>query len=103
VSPEIHVTQSPEIPWGGVFRGLEEAKLFFERIATYIDNHVAIERLIDGSDRVAVIGRTYGATKSTGRRFDVPLVHLWEFKDGLAVRLEVVVDVPTMLAALAPS
>jgi ketosteroid isomerase-like protein len=64
---------------------------------------VAIERLIDGSDRVAVIGGTYGATKSIGRRFDVPLVHLWEFKDGLAVRLEVVVDVPTMLAALAPS
>jgi uncharacterized protein len=63
---------------------------------------VAIERLIDGSDRIAVVGRGHGIIKGTGRSFDVPLMHLWEFQDGLAVRLEIVLDVPTMQAALAP-
>jgi ketosteroid isomerase-like protein len=67
-----------------------------------LENHVAIERVIDGSDRIAVIGRTHGTIKSTGRGVDVPLMHLWEFEDGLAVRLEIVLDVPTMQAALAP-
>jgi hypothetical protein len=63
---------------------------------------VAIERVIDGSDRIAVIGRGHGTIKSTGRGFDVPIMHLWGFQDGLAVRLEIVLDVPAMQAALAP-
>jgi hypothetical protein len=29
-------------------------------------------------------------------------MHLWGFEDGLAVRLEIILDVPTMQAALAP-
>jgi len=29
-------------------------------------------------------------------------MHLWGFEDGLAVRLEIVLDVPTMQAALEP-
>jgi hypothetical protein len=32
----------------------------------------------------------------------VPIMHLWEFQNGLAVRIEIVHDVPTMQAALAP-
>jgi hypothetical protein len=61
--------------------GLERRKGFFENVARYLDNHVAIDRLLDSSDRIAVIGRTYGT--------------------GLAVRLEIVLDVPAMQAALA--
>jgi ketosteroid isomerase-like protein len=61
---------------------------------------VTIERIIDAGERVAVIGRSYGTAKSTGCKFDVPIMHLCGFKDGLAVRLEIALDVPTMLAAL---
>jgi ketosteroid isomerase-like protein len=102
LSPTIHITQCPEVPWGGVFHGLEEAKVFFGKVNTYLEDHVAIERVIDGSDRIAVIGRGHGTIKSTGRGFDVPIMHLWGFQDGLAVRLEIVLDVPAMQAALAP-
>lgn len=100
LSPKVHITQCPEVPWGGVFQGLEEAKVFFGKVTSYLDSHVSIERRIDGSDRIAVIGRTHGTINGTGRNFDVPLMHLWEFQDGLAVRLEIVLDVPTMQAAL---
>jgi hypothetical protein len=101
LSPQIQITQCPEVPWGGVFEGLENAKLFFENVSSYLENHVAIERLIDGGERIAVIGRAYGSIKSTGRSFDVQIMHLWKFQSGFAVRLEIVLDVPTMQTQLA--
>ena len=100
LSPEIHVTQCPEVPWGGVFQGFEEAKMFFGKMNTYLDTHVSIERIVDGGDRIAIIGRTHGTIRDTGGPFDVPNIHLWAFKDQLAVRLEIVLDVPTIQAAL---
>lgn len=99
LSPEIHITQCPQVPWGGVFQGIELAKVFFGRVNTYLDDHVAIERIVDGGDRIAVIGRGRGIIRATRGFFDVPIMHLWAFKDGLAVRLEIVLDVPTMQAA----
>jgi hypothetical protein len=100
LSHEIHVTQCPQVPWGGVFQGIDEAKLFFGKVNSYLDSHVIIERIINGGDRIAVIGRTHGIIKDTGGAFDVPIMHLWAFKDGLAGRLEIVIDVPVMQAAL---
>ncbi|HTF64285.1 MAG TPA: hypothetical protein VK638_16505 [Edaphobacter sp.] len=92
LSPTIHITQCPEVPWGGVFHGHEEAKVFFGKLSTYLESHVIIERVIDGSDRIAVIGRTHGTTKSTSgdSRMDSPSD--WR----------IVLDVPAMQAALAP-
>jgi uncharacterized protein len=100
LSPEIHITQCPELPFGGIFQGHDEARSFFEGVAKYVDSYVTIERIIDATSRVAVIGRTYGTAKATGRNFDVPILHLWGFRDGLAVRLEIALDVATMQAAL---
>ena len=102
LSPTIHITQCDGVPWGGVFHGLEKAKIFFDKVSAYLENHVAIERVIDGAARIAVVGRTHGIVKGNGRGFDVPIMHLWGFQDGLAVRLEIVLDVPTMQAALEP-
>jgi hypothetical protein len=31
LSPTIHITQCPEVPWGGVFHGLEEAKALLRK------------------------------------------------------------------------
>jgi hypothetical protein len=76
LSPTIHITQCPEVPWGGVFHGLEEAKVFFVKVNTYLEDHVAIERVVDACDRIAVIGRAHGTIKGTGRGFDVPIMHL---------------------------
>jgi hypothetical protein len=45
LSPAIHITQCPEVPWGGVFHGLVEAKVFFGKVNTYLEDHVAIERV----------------------------------------------------------
>ena len=100
LSHNINVIQCPQVPWGGVFHGIDEAQLFFGTVNKYIDSHVAIELIINGGDRIAVIGRAHGTIKDTGGPFDVPIMHLWTFKGGLAGRLEIVLDVPVMQAAL---
>jgi len=100
LSPEIHITQCGELPFGGVFQGLDEAQAFFKGVANYVDSYITIERIIDAGDRIAVIGRAYGTVKSNGHSFDVPVLHLYEFRNELAIRLEIALDVPTMLAAL---
>ena len=99
-SPGIDITQCPEVPWGGHYHGLDGAKTFFGRINQCLDNKVTVVSMIDGSDRIAVIGHTDGVVRSNGKRFSVPIMHLWQFEDGMAVRLEIVLDVPTMQRAL---
>ncbi|HET9157918.1 MAG TPA: nuclear transport factor 2 family protein [Myxococcaceae bacterium] len=101
LSPKIQVTHSPGLPWGGTFRGHDGAKIFLERMTAYVTSYVAIERILDAGDHVAVTGRTYGATRRSGRRFDVPFVHLWHLEEGLVVGLQVVLDLPAFQVALA--
>jgi len=101
LSPEIRITHSPGLPWGGNFQGHEGVKVFLERQASHVIAYTAIERILDAGDHMAVTGRMYGATRRTGRRFDVPIVYLWELEDGLATRLEIVVDLPGFQMALA--
>ena len=101
LSPEIRITHSPGLPWGGSFQGHEGVKVFLERQADYVIAYMSIERILDAGDHMAVTGRMYGATRRTGRRFDVPIVYLWELEDGLATRLEIVVDLPGFQVALA--
>lgn len=100
LAPDIHVVQSLELPWGGMYRGRPGAKMFFSRLAAYLDARVTVEQWIDAGERVAAVGRTHGTTHGGGRSFDVPLVHFWDLKDGQVVRLEIAVDIPTMQAAL---
>jgi uncharacterized protein len=101
LSPDIRISHSPGLPWGGTFEGHDGAKEFFERLARYVNSYVAIERVLDSGDQIAVTGRTYGATRRTGRRFDVPIVYLWELNDGLARRLDIALDLPAFQVALA--
>jgi ketosteroid isomerase-like protein len=101
LSPKIHIAHSPGLPWGGTFHGHDGAKLFLERMASQVTSYMAIERILDAGDHVAVTGRTYGATRRSRRRFDVPFIHLWHLEDGLVVRLQMVLDLPRFQGALA--
>lgn len=100
LSPEVQIMQCPELPFGGVFHGQEGARTFFGKVGTYLDSHVEIERLIDSNNRIAMVGRTYGTVKATDRSFDTQIVHLWELRDGLVVRLEIALDLPALLPLL---
>ena len=100
LSPEIRITHSPQLRCGGTFQGHDGAKEFFERLGTFVTSHVAIERILGMGDQMAVTVWA-GITGRTGRRFAVPIAYLWEFKDGLGVRLDVALDVRRFQVPLA--
>jgi ketosteroid isomerase-like protein len=98
---EIEIYQSYEIPWGGRYKGHDQARQFYDRLKHALDSRVEIERTIDASDHVVTIGRTHGTVRGTGRDFDVPFVHVWTLRSGRVIRFESFIDLPTMLEALA--
>ena len=100
LSPDVRVSQSLDLPWGGTYVGIAEVQMLFEKLWVYINNRAVVERVIDGGDRIPVIGQYHVTVERNGRTFELPFVHLWEFKDGLAVRVEIVTDVALMRAAI---
>ena len=101
LSPEIRITQSPGLPWGGPFQGHHGAKQFFERLETQGTPYVASERVLDGGDQLAVTVWMAGFTRRTEWRLAVPFAYFWVFKDGLAVQLDVALALQTSQAASA--
>jgi hypothetical protein len=99
LSPEIRITHSPGLPWGGSFQGHHGAKQFFERLATDGTPYVAAERTLDAGDEMAVTVWMVGFTRRTEWRLAIPVEYLWVFKDGVAVRVNVALARPTFQAA----
>lgn len=97
---DVTVTQSERLPWGGRFVGSVELGRFAAGVRAYITSEVRIDCMIAAGARVAAIGRTQGTVCATGRSFDIPLVHLFTVNAGRLAALEVLVDVPAMIAAL---
>ena len=60
---------------------------------------MGIERSLDAGDEIAVTVWMTGLTRRTEWRLAVPTAYLWVFKDGLAVRVDVALDLQTFQAA----
>ncbi|PCC71576.1 Ketosteroid isomerase-related protein [Nannocystis exedens] len=99
-APDVQIAQSPEVPWGDRYQGHAGVREFFARLMHALDSSLALERFIDAGEHVVALGRSRGALKAGGRRFDVPIAHVWQIRDGLVARVEYFIDNPTMLAAL---
>jgi ketosteroid isomerase-like protein len=99
--PEIEIYQSYEIPWGGRYKGHDQARQFYDRLTHAVDSRVEIERTIDAADHVVTVGRTRGTARATGREFDLPFVHVWAFRSSRVIRFDAYIDVPSMQEALA--
>lgn len=101
-SPDIHIHQSAELPWGGKYHGHEGLREFLAGLAAHLDNTgLPIDRYLDADNHVIAIGRTEGTVRASGKPFDVPLAHVWTIEDGLATHFTPYIDHPTMRASLA--
>lgn len=98
---DIELVQSTEVPWGGTYRGHEQAAQFFATLTAHLTSTLVFERFIDAGDHVVAVGRTQGTVNGTEARFDVPIAHVWELRDGQVTRVQFCIDNPTMQAALA--
>lgn len=100
IDPEIIVSQTSLLPWGGEYYGFEGVQQFFTELFRSVESQLAVEEFVDAGERVIVIGSTRGRVRATGATFNIRAVHVWTVKGGKGVRFEPNVDTPKMLEAL---
>jgi ketosteroid isomerase-like protein len=100
LSPEIEISQTTELPWGGTYKGHNGARQFFGILQQHAAAMPQPLRYVPAGDSVAVIGRLTGVTRATSVLLDLDIVHIWTVRKGLVVRFEAYIDTPTMLKAL---
>lgn len=87
--------QAQGLPHGGVYRGLAAVRrnIFDPLDRDWWDEFSAEpEELLDAGREVVVLGRYRAVGKATGRRLDVPFVHVWTLRAGKAVRFRQFLD-----------
>ena len=87
--------QAQGLPHGGVYRGLDEVRRnVFEPLDRdwWAEFEAVPSEFLEAENDVVVLGRYRGAAKGTGRRLDVPFVHVWTLRDGKAVRFRQFLD-----------
>jgi uncharacterized protein len=102
--PDIVWHQAQGLPHGGVYHGLQEVRraIFDPLDEEWWDEFTATpdEFLVAGGE-VVVLGRYRGVAKGTGKRLDVPFVHVWTVEGELAVRFRQFLDTAGWVEALA--
>ena len=98
--PEVEFYQSTLLPWGGIYRGQEEAKRFFTTLVEHVESRVDVDNIIDAGEHIVAVGHSRGRVKASGNAFEVAVVHVWTMRQGKALRFENYLDTPTMLRAL---
>ncbi|HWT25544.1 MAG TPA: nuclear transport factor 2 family protein [Solirubrobacteraceae bacterium] len=101
LDPGVEIRQSAEVPWGGTYRGIDEALRFFGTLVAHIRTQVEVDRLIVAGDTVVENGRTCGYVVRSGHEFAVDETHVWTVRDGRITGMHAYVDNAAMLAALA--
>lgn len=97
---DVEIYQTELLPWGGTYRGHEQAREFFRRLNEHTEGQPEPAEFISAGADVVASGRLRGRARATGRAFDLSIVHLWTVREGLIVRFAAYIDTPAMLAAL---
>jgi ketosteroid isomerase-like protein len=99
-SPDIVIRQSTHVPWGGTYRGLDEAREFYAELMRHVESRFEVQDVIQAGERVVVSGRTRGMARRTGTAFDLRATHVYEMRQGKVIRMEAYIDTPRMVAVL---
>jgi ketosteroid isomerase-like protein len=102
---DIEWHQAQGLPHGGLYRGLDEVRHnVFDPLDRdwWTEFTVEPQEFIESGNQVVVLGRYRGVAKETERSLDVPFVHVWTLRDGLAIRFRQFLDTAGWVAALTP-
>ncbi|MCW3030584.1 MAG: Ketosteroid isomerase-related protein [Solirubrobacterales bacterium] len=91
---DIEWFEAEGMPYGGLHRGPEAvAQNVFGPITEDVEGFaVTPEELIGSGATVAAVVRYTGTGKATGKALDVPVVHVWDIRDGKAARFRQFID-----------
>lgn len=98
--PEFEVVQTQLLPWGGHYQGRDGLQRFLGLLMEYVEGLPQIEEYVEAGEQVVAIGRLRGKVKTTGKSFDIRIVHLWTVRQSRLVRFQAYIDTPAMLEAL---
>jgi ketosteroid isomerase-like protein len=91
---DIEWFEAEGMPYGGLHRGGEAvAQNVFGPITEDVEGFaVTPEELIGSGATVAAVVRYTGTGKATGKALDVPVVHVWDIRDGKLARFRQFID-----------
>ena len=91
---DIEWYEAEGLPYGGLHRGGEAvAQKVFGPISEDVEGFaITPEELIGSGATVAAVVRYTGTGKATGKALDVPVVHVWDIRDGKLARFRQFID-----------
>jgi uncharacterized protein len=91
---DIEWYEAEGMPYGGLHRGGEAVlQKVFGPIAEDVEGFAVVpEELIGSGETVAAVVRYQGTGKATGKALDLPVVHVWDIRDGKLVRFRQFID-----------
>lgn len=101
--PEIVWHQAQGLPHGGLYHGLDEVRrnVFDPLDRDWWSEFTAEpDEFLDAGGDIVVLGRYRGVAKETGKKLDVPFVHVWTLRDGKAVVFRQFLDTAGWVEAL---
>jgi ketosteroid isomerase-like protein len=85
--------EMPNVPFAGSWKGREQVRQFFNRMADVQDIvEFQPREFIAQGDKVVVFGRFTMHVKATGRASRSEWAHVWTFKDGSVTHMREYVD-----------
>jgi ketosteroid isomerase-like protein len=101
LDPDVEIRQTRQLPWGGEYRGHDQARELFRKVAELTQTTPEPEEYVESGETIVAIGRLRGQAKQTAKEIDVRIVHAWTIRDGKVIRYDAYMDAPAMNAALA--
>ena len=91
---DIEWFEAEGLPYGGLYHGREAvAQNVFGPITEDVEGFaITPEELIGSGSTVAAVVRYTGTGKATGKDLDVPVVHVWDIRDGKLARFRQFID-----------
>ena len=99
MAEEFKPYEAEGMPYGGLYRTWEAvAENVLGPLLADIPNFEATpEELIASEDTVAAVVRYTGSGKATGKQLNLPVVHVWDLRDGKITRFRQFADTAKFL------
>ena len=96
---DIEWNEAEGMPYGGVYRSPEAVaqNVFGPLLDDVPDFALQPEEIIASGDTVVTVVRYTGTGKATGKKLDLPVVHVWQVRDGKVARFRQFADTAKFL------